>query len=259
MDPRHCLQLVPESPKGCNYNRFCRSTQGEVVFFVEHESQIVFFLNSKMKKIQIFVFYFQSFSWKTWDFGESSPQSTALVWSFWSAASTSASVSLEISRFQNCNHCENVVEKNRLQKTKEKQKCILYAFHYIPIYILWIWRWISTPLTSPLGVLTRQVLSVLRVGCQAQRTARTGHTTTPRPFIKKKQDKERTWESFSFPKKSVMPTEQRSSSFQRSQLLERQSHTLLLHCYDCYDPKRVVLRSKVSRSRNFSHALEKIQ
>ena len=61
------------------------------------------FWNSKMKKIQIFVFYFQSFSWKTlWDLGESSPQSTALVWSFWSAASTSASVSLEISRFQNC-------------------------------------------------------------------------------------------------------------------------------------------------------------
>lgn len=225
-----------------------------------------------MKKIKIFVFYFQSFSWKTlWDC-DTSPQSTALVWSFWSAASTSASVSLEISRFQNCNHCENVVEKNRLQKTKEKQKCILYAFHYIPIYIWDMYDMcssskismnltlrISTPLTSPLGVLTRQVLSVLRVGCQAQRTARTartGHTTTPRPFIKKK-DKERTWESFSFPKKSVMPTEQRSSSFQRSQLLERQSHTLLLHCYDCYDPKRVVLRSKVSRSRNFSHALEK--
>lgn len=157
-----------------------------------------------MKKIQIIKSLFftrKSFSWKTWDFGESSPQSTALVWSFWSAASTSASVSLEISRFQNCNHCENVVEKNRLQKTKEKQKCILYAFHYIPIYIWDMYDMcsssrismnltlrISTPLTSPLGVLTRQVLSVLRVGCQAQRTARTartGHTTTPRPFIKK--------------------------------------------------------------------------
>lgn len=203
-----------------------------------------------MKKIQIFVFYFQSFSWKTWDFGESSPQSTALVWSFWSAASTSASVSLEISRFQNCNHCENVVEKNK-RKTEMHPVCIP------PQNPLCIWDMydmcssskismnltlrISTPLTSLLGVLTRQVLSVLWVGCQAQRTARTartGHTTTPRPFIKKKQDKERTWESFSFPKKSVMPTEQRSSSFQRSQLLERQSHTLLLHCY-------------------FSHALEK--
>lgn len=202
-----------------------------------------------MKKIQIFVFYFQSFSWKTWDFGESSPQSTALVWSFWSAASTSASVSLEISRFQNCNHCENVVEKNK-RKTEMHPVCIPLHSHMHLRYVWYVFELkniyefdVANLNSIDLSAWSAYKASALSVvgGVPGPKDSkdskdRAHHDTTT--FYQKKQDKERTWESFSFPKKSVMPTEQRSSSFQRSQLLERQSHTLLLHCY-------------------FSHALEK--
>ncbi len=83
MGPRHCLQFVP-------------TQKGKVVLcfvdFVAANMKLKSLKQIPKQKSGIKQFVFNNF--KHFAICESIPQSTALVWIFWSAASTSASVSL---------------------------------------------------------------------------------------------------------------------------------------------------------------------